>query len=62
MPNGSKWLTKLIDKTEPVGEQIPTEWAYELEERSAILEYDGGLSREDADKQALIEINNRMKE
>ena len=29
---------------------------YEFEERAAILEYDGGLAREDADKQALIII------
>ena len=33
---------------------------YELEERAAILEYDGGLSREDAEKQAINEIMARM--
>ena len=34
---------------------------YEFEERAAILEYDGGLSREDADTQALEETLERMK-
>ena len=34
---------------------------YEFEERAAILEYDGGLSRENADKQALAEILERIK-
>jgi len=35
---------------------LPMDWRIEFEERAAILEYDGGLSREDADKQALSEI------
>ena len=34
---------------------------YEFEERAAILEYDGGLTRENAEKQALQEIDERMK-
>jgi hypothetical protein len=33
---------------------------YEFEERAAILEYDGGLTRENAEKQALREIDERM--
>ena len=33
---------------------------YEYEERAAILEYDAGLSRKEADKQALQEITARM--
>lgn len=33
---------------------------YEYEERAAILEYDGGLSREEAEEQALSEIIVRM--
>jgi hypothetical protein len=33
---------------------------YELEERAAILEYEGGLDREAADKQALREIVKRL--
>jgi hypothetical protein len=37
------------------------EWRIEYEERAAILEYDGGLSREDADKQALEEILERLR-
>lgn len=35
---------------------------YEYEERAAILEFDGGLSREDAERQAAIEIEQRMKQ
>jgi len=34
---------------------------YEFEERAAILEYDGGLTREEAEKQALQEISERNK-
>ncbi len=37
-------------------DDLPMDWRIEFEERAAILEYDGGLSREDADKQALSEI------
>ena len=33
---------------------------YEFEERAAILEFDGGLSREEADVQALKEICERI--
>jgi len=33
---------------------------YEFEERAAILEYDGGLSRNEADSQALREIAERI--
>ncbi len=33
---------------------------YEFEERAAILEYDGELSRHEADKQALREIMERI--
>ena len=35
---------------------------YEYEERAAILEYDGGLSRDDAECQALREITERIDE
>ena len=34
---------------------------YEFEERAAILEYDGGLSRENAEVQAIQEIRERIK-
>ena len=40
---------------------LPLEWRIEFEERAAILEYDGGLSRTNADQQALNEIRERMK-
>ena len=35
-------------------------WLEDYEERAAILEYDGGLSRAEADSQALREIQERM--
>ena len=47
--------------------QIPSlydlsmDWRIEYEERAAILEYDGGLSRNDAETQALIEIKRRIR-
>ncbi len=40
---------------------LPTDWRIEYEERAAILEYDGGLTRKEADVQALDEIRNRMR-
>ncbi len=36
--------------------RIPNEWLVSLDERSAILEYDGGLPREEADRRARIEF------
>ena len=44
----------LIEKITTAG------YRYEYEERAAILEYDGGLSRKAADAQALDEIKHRM--
>ena len=35
---------------------------YEFEERAAILEYDGGLNRDEAEAHALLEIKQRMRE
>jgi hypothetical protein len=40
---------------------LPMHWRIEFEERAAILEYDGGLSRDGADSQALDEILERIK-
>lgn len=42
-------------------EDLPIEWRVEYEERAAILEYDGGLNRDEADAQALQEIMERLK-
>jgi hypothetical protein len=42
-------------------ESLPMEWRIEFEERAAILEYDGGLSREKAEILALREIFARIK-
>ena len=41
---------------------LPIDWRIEFEERAAILEYDGGLSREEADVQALQEIAERIRD
>jgi len=42
-------------------DDLPMDWRIEFEERAAILEYDGGLSRNEADSQALQEIEDRIK-
>jgi len=39
---------------------LPMDWRIEYEEWAAILEYDGGLTREDAETQAMAEIQKRM--
>jgi hypothetical protein len=47
-----------LDLTGP--ESLMMDWRIEFEERAAILEYDGGLTRDDADRQAFEEILERM--
>jgi hypothetical protein len=42
-------------------DDLSMDWRIEFEERAAILQYDGGLSRDEADQQALQEICERMK-
>ena len=41
-------------------DDLPMDWRIEFEERAAILEFDGGLSRNEADSQALREIAERI--
>jgi len=41
---------------------LSIDWRIEFEERAAILEYDGGLSRGEADRRAFEEILRRLKE
>lgn len=48
-----------VDVSSPA--DLPMDWRIEFEERAAILEYDGGLSRDEADEQALHEIVERLK-
>ena len=56
----------LIDKRHDTTTEEAISWLegqglrYEYEERAAILEYDGGLSRNKADNQALREIAERI--
>ena len=42
-------------------DDLPIDLRIEYEERAAILEYDGGLTRKDAEMQAFYEIQERMK-
>ncbi len=42
-------------------DDLPMDWRIEYEERAAILEFDGGLSREEADRRAFSEILERIK-
>ena len=42
-------------------EDLPMDWRIDWEERAAILEYDAGLSREEADRQALHEVVERLR-
>ena len=69
--NAVEYLTKLVnDSTADNCYEMTAEEAiiwfneqglrYEFEERAAILEYDGGLSRDEAEAHALIEIQCRM--
>jgi hypothetical protein len=59
--------TQSLPSTGPQGEVtvdsvagLPMTWRIEFEERAAILEYDGGLSRDTAERQALREIAARL--
>ncbi len=42
-------------------DDLSMDWRIDFEERAVILQYDGGLSRDEADEQALQEICERMK-
>jgi hypothetical protein len=41
--------------------ELPLEWHVAWDERAAIIEYDGGLPREEAEARALAEILRLMK-
>jgi hypothetical protein len=69
--NAVEYLTKLVhDSADDEYREMSFEeticWLqeqglrYEFEERASILEYDGGLSRDAADRQALREIIKRL--
>ena len=54
-------VRKVLDDVDIIGpDSLPMDWRIELEERAAILEYNGGLSREEADIQAFREILERV--
>ncbi len=53
---------KSLDSPTPLDiDNLPVDWRIDFEERAAILEYDGGLTREDAETQALTEIAERIR-
>ena len=69
--NTIEYLTELVndsvdDERNDVAVEEAISWLdeqglrYEFEERAAIFEYDGGLSRNEADSQALLEIAERV--
>lgn len=43
-------------------EALPMDWRIEWEERAAIMEYDGGLTREQAESEALKDILRQMRD
>ena len=57
--NAKEFLQSLFGMK--TSEVLPPEWVEEYEERAAILEYDGGLTRDQADIQALTEIQQRTR-
>ncbi len=43
-------------------EALPMDWRIEWEERAAIMEYDGGLTRERAESEAMKDIVRQMRD
>ena len=43
-------------------EALPMDWRIEWEKRAAIMEYDGGLTREHAESEALKDILRQMRD
>ncbi len=43
-----------------MGEGLPMKWRIEWEERAAIMEYDGGLTRARAEAEALADVLRQM--
>jgi len=41
-------------------DDLPMDWRIEFEERAGILEYDGGLDRDEAENRAKQEMKKRM--
>ncbi len=42
-------------------DDLPMDWRIEFEERAAIMQIDGGLSRDEADRRAFSEILERIR-
>ena len=58
--NAKEFLQSLFETQ--ISGILPPEWMEEYDERAAILEFDGGLSRQEAENQALQEIRARKKD
>jgi hypothetical protein len=42
--------------------QLPAEWHFEWDERAAIMEFEGGMTRAQAEARALVDILSRMRD
>ena len=58
--NAKEFLQSLFETQ--ISGILPPEWTEEYEERASILEFDGGLSRQESENQALQEIRARKKD
>ncbi len=54
--------TMLAGLFQPVDLSLPQDWRFAYEERAAIMEYCGNLPRTEAERRALFEVANCMKE
>jgi len=52
---------RVVRRHELTPDDLPSDWRVEYEERAAIREYDGNMTRELAEHYALLEIIEMMK-
>lgn len=57
--DAKEFLQSLFDTR--ISRILPPEWVEEYEERAAILEFDGGFNRQEAENQAYVEVTKRAK-
>jgi hypothetical protein len=53
-------MLNYVDLAKP--DSLPMDWRIDYEERAAILQYDGGLDRGEAEAHALQEIAQRIRD
>ena len=54
--------TMLDELFEPMDSALSDDWLFAYEERAAIMEYCGGMSRQQAEDKAVKDIQRQMKE